>query len=123
MAHWHAYAWIGTGVPADPERLDPSQPVPPRLVADWLRKDASRVVHTYRSSEEGRAAAGRWLRAELEEHPRGAGDLPAQVQLAHAEDCLRRGTDVVWGYWSHGRFVSRALVACPRQAAACPYGA
>jgi hypothetical protein len=120
--HWHAYSWTGHERPADRDRRIPANAVPPLEVAEWLLKPARNVVATHPVSG-GAVDAYGWLEAELKEHPRSPRDLPPEVQLEHARECLGRGADVVWGYYSDkGRYVSRALVVCPPEGRACPYG-
>ena len=119
--HWHAYAWTGSDRPRDADRRDPTLPVPPLTISDWLHKSAVHLLATY-GMPDGQAAAHQWLAAELERYPRGPRDLPPAAQLAHTADLITRRTDVVWGYWSaHGRYISRALIVCPRAGAPCPY--
>ena len=119
--HWHAYAWNGNERPRDVDRRNPVLPTPPLTISEWLDKPAEHVLATYDMSD-GRTAAHHWLVTELERHPRGPRDLPPAAQLAHTVDLMTRCTDVVWGYWSaHGRYISRALIVCPRPGAPCPY--
>ncbi|HEX5566679.1 MAG TPA: hypothetical protein VFY14_07075 [Streptomyces sp.] len=122
-AHWHAYAWTGHERPPDSDRTRPENPVPPLEIAHWLRKPARHVLATYGVDQADQALA--WLRSELEKHPRPERDLPADVQMEYSADCLRRLDDVVWGYYAgSGRYISRALIACPRRGVDhCPYGA
>lgn len=118
--HWHAFVYTGHARPADSERINPVNPTPPLEIAHWLRKPERHVAATFVIGEET-SKAREWLEAQLDEHPRGEGDLPREAQMDYALDCLRRGDDVVWGYYSaKGRYVSRALVACPRLGEACP---
>lgn len=121
-AHWHAYAWTGHERPPDSERVRPENPHPPLEIAHWLRKPARHVVATYGVDQA--EAALEWLRTELAAHPRPQRDLPADVQMAYTEEEVRRGDDVVWGYYSKGRrYVARVLIACPRRGVdRCPYG-
>lgn len=121
-SHYHAYAWTGHERPPDKERVVPENPTPPLEIAHWLKKPARHVVETY-DVDTGGGDALKWLESELDEYARHERDLPRDAQLAHARDCIDRGADVVWGYYSgRGRYVSRALVACPPQGTACPYG-
>lgn len=120
--HWHTYSWTGHERPADSERRNPANAVPPLDVAEWLRKPARNVVATHQIPD-GAADAYGWLEAELKEYPRSPRDLPPGPQMDGARECLERGADVVWGYYSDkGRYVSRALIGCPREGLACPYG-
>ncbi len=117
--HWHAYTWTGSGRPADAERRIPSSPVPPLDIPHYLRKPASMLAGTFPIPDTGDARA--WLEKQLVEYPRGDWDLPAEAQMRYADDCLARGDDVVWAYYSaKGAYVSRALVTCPRSGEQCP---
>ncbi|MGW0780349.1 hypothetical protein [Streptomyces sp. NPDC002913] len=119
--HWHAYAWNGGERPSDADRRTPALPNPPLTISEWLHKPKVHVLATYDMAD-GQAAARQWLITELERYPRGPRDLPPAAQLAHAADLMNRCTDVVWGYWSaQGRYISRALIVCPRDGAPCPY--
>lgn len=119
--HWHAFEWTGHERPADSERRNPHNRVPPLAIAEWLDKPSSHVLATYGPDEVDSAYA--WLEGELKQHPRAAHDIADDPLLEGARDCLDRKTDVVWGYWSaKGRYVSRALIACPREGRPCPYG-
>jgi hypothetical protein len=119
--HWHAYAWTGNEIPRDGDRRNPKLAYPPTVIGEWLLKPAEHVLATY-DMPAGRLPAYTWLCGELERHPRGPRDVPAEVQLAHTVDLMSRCTDVVWGYWSaHSRYVSRALIVCPRDGDPCPY--
>lgn len=121
--HWHAYAWVGHARPDDNARTDPSQPVPPLEIADWLQKPARHVAETFDNGAEGKASAAKWMRAGGEEHEFASEDsFPLDARMAYVEDDIARGADSVWGYYSRNlRYVSRALVACPRQGQPCPY--
>jgi hypothetical protein len=135
-SHWHAYAWNGAGRPDDRERrtypptgipefdakrIDNSASrIPPLVISEWLLKPAAFIEATY-PIPDGRRDGYHWLRDELREHPRGPRDLEPEVQLAHAVDCMTRGADVVWAYYSRaGRYISRALIVCPRPGFDCP---
>lgn len=119
-AHWHAFSYTGYERPADQERIRPENPTPPLEIAHWLRKPARLVEATFLLGDET-TKAREWLEQQLAEYPRGDWDLPAEAQMRYAQDCLERGDDVVWGYYSaKGRYVSRALVCCPRAGEACP---
>ncbi|MFD9562068.1 hypothetical protein [Streptomyces sp. NPDC059994] len=117
MTHWHAYAWTGPERPADRERVDPANPAPPLEIADWLRKQVGPEA-TFGDRE--RAAA--WLRAQGEEHRHlSHGAFPLDERMEYVHEALGLGTDVVWGYYSTAkRYVSRSLIACPREHYACP---
>lgn len=118
--HWHAYSWTGNGRPADSDRIVPSNATPPLEIAHWLRKPPTHVKATFMIGSES-SKAQEWLEAQLDEYPRADHDLPREAQMRYAADCLRRGDDVVWGYYSaKGRYVSRALVTCTRAGEPCP---
>lgn len=119
-AHWHAYSWTGHERPADSERINTASATPPLETAHWLLKSRQHVVDTF-DIETGADQAYAWLEGELKQNERGPHDLAPEAQLAHARDCLDRGADVVWGYYSErGRYVSRTLVACPLDGYSCP---
>ncbi|MEV3859115.1 hypothetical protein AB0J38_32980 [Streptomyces sp. NPDC050095] len=122
-AHWHAYEWVGHERPADSTRRDPSQPVPPLDIADWLRKPSRFVAETFHNPDDVPAASA-WMRKGGEEHVAVTDEsFSLDAQMRYVDDCLARGADVVWGYYSvNTRYVSRALVACPREGHRCPYG-
>lgn len=122
--HWHAYAWTGHERPADNIRNDPSQGTPPLEIAHWLRKPARYVVETFDNTTDGVEAASKWMRAGGDENEYASEEsFPLDERMTYVDDDLRRGGDAVWGYYSkQGRYVSRALVACPRAGAPCPYG-
>ncbi|MFD5708752.1 hypothetical protein ACFWGV_21805, partial [Bacillus subtilis] len=112
--HWHAFEWTGHERPADSERRNPQNRVPPLAIAEWLDKPASFVAQTYGPDEVDSAYA--WLEGELKQHPRASHDIDADPLLEAVHDYLARGADVVWGYYSaKGRYVSRVLIACPRE--------
>ncbi|WP_037932877.1 hypothetical protein [Streptomyces sp. SPB78] len=119
--HWHAYAWTGREHPPLRDARDPSKPVPPSLIADWLLKPRSLLVATFAMPDEGGHAYA-WLETQLKKHPRGPRDWPPRVDLDGAHDRLTRQTDVVWGYWSAtGLYVARVLITCPRSGIPCPH--
>ncbi|MFI6524986.1 hypothetical protein [Streptomyces uncialis] len=122
--HWHAYEWTGHERPHDSVRIDPSNGTPPLEISHWLRKPARHVVHTFDNSEDGVSRASGWMRKGGEENP--ALDEAAfglDARMTYVDDELRRGADSLWGYYSgRGRYVSRALIACPRGGTPCPYG-
>jgi hypothetical protein len=124
--HWHGYAWVGHERPSDNTRLDPSQPVPPLEIAHWLRKPSRHVAQTFRNTPDGVSEAAQWMRDGGTEQPYASEEsFPLDRRMTYVDDCLRRGADVVWGYYSQkARYVSRSLVACPRPSSgqACPYG-
>lgn len=124
MTHWHAYAWTGHERPPESDRINPQSETPPLEIAHWLRKTPRAMRGGTLHDVE---AACDWLKGEITEHPkppRSQDNRPAdEVALEYARDCLERGTDVVWGYWSQQmRYVSRALITCPREGYACPSG-
>lgn len=59
-----------------------------------------------------------------EEHEfAGEASFPLDARMKYVNDDISRGADAVWGYYSKTlRYVSRALVACPREGQRCPYG-
>ncbi|MEU5403682.1 hypothetical protein ABZ348_30825 [Streptomyces sp. NPDC005963] len=122
--HWHAYAWVGHARPDDNARNDPSQPVPPLEIAHWLRKPARHIAETFDNTPEGAGSAIEWMRTGGAENE--AADevhFPLAERMTYVEDDVSRGADAVWGYYSETlRYVSRALVACPREGQPCPYG-
>ena len=119
MQHWHAYSWTGHERPADSDRRNMASATPPLETAEWLRKQVKPEA-TWLLPEGGDEAYA-WLQGQLQEHPRNNWDVPPEAQLAHARDCINRGADVVWGYYSaRSRYVSRTLVVCPRGGANCP---
>ncbi|MGP3750828.1 hypothetical protein [Streptomyces sp. IBSNAI001] len=122
--HWHAYAWVGHARPDDNARVDPSQPVPPLEIAHWLRKPARHVVETFDNTPEGAASAEKWMQEGGEEHEFASeAAFPLEARMKYVRDDISRGADAVWGYYSKTlRYVSRALVACPRDGERCPYG-
>ncbi|GGY89085.1 hypothetical protein CP967_31420 [Streptomyces nitrosporeus] len=122
--HWHAYAWIGHARPDDNARVDPTQPVPPLEIVHWLKKHSRHVAETFDNTSEGAASASKWMRAGGEEHEFvSEAAFPLDARMQYVEDDIRRGADVVWGYYSKTlRYVSRALIACPRDGQQCPYG-
>jgi hypothetical protein len=125
--HWHGYAWVGHSRPDDKVRVDPSQPVPPLEIAHWLRKPIRHVAQTFRNDAAGVTEAAQWMREGGVEQPSASeAAFPLERRMSYVDDCLSRGADVVWGYYSEkARYVSRSLVSCPRPgdgAATCPYG-
>jgi hypothetical protein len=119
MSHWHAYTWTGHERPADSDRTNMASATPPLETAHWLRKSVKPEA-TW-PIPEGAEEAYAWLRVQLDEHPRASHDLAPEPQLEYARDCLSRGADVVWGYYSdRGRYISRTLVVCPRPGERCP---
>lgn len=122
--HWHAFAWVGHERPADNIRNDVSQPTPPLEIAHWLRKPARFVAETFDNTTDGIEAASKWMRAGGDEHVYASDEsFSLDQRMAYVDDDLARGADVVWGYYSkNSRYVSRALVACPRAGIPCPYG-
>lgn len=122
--HWHAFAWVGHERPADNVRTDPKQPTPPLEIAQWLLKPANRVAATFDNTPAGVKEASEWMRAGGEEHVYVSEEkFSLDERMVYVDDDLSRGADVVWGYYSqNSRYVSRALVACPRAGMRCPYG-
>ncbi|WP_327294476.1 hypothetical protein [Streptomyces sp. NBC_01197] len=122
--HWHAFAWVGHERPADDIRVQPSQPTPPLEVSHWLKKPKQHVAKTFKNSSSGVAAASQWMRTGGEEQQYASEEsFPLDARMVYVDDSLSRGADVVWGYYSKKlRYVSRALVACPREGKPCPYG-
>ncbi|MFE7397975.1 hypothetical protein [Streptomyces sp. NPDC057557] len=122
--HWHAYAWVGHARPDDNARVDPNQPVPPLEIAHWLRKPSRHVAETFDNNPEGVESAAKWMQAGGEEHEFASEEsFPLDARMTYVKDDIRRGADAVWGYYSRNlRYVSRALVACPREDQSCPYG-
>lgn len=122
--HWHAYAWVGHERPADSVRLNPDQPTPPLEISHWLRKPARHVAETFPNSADGISDALAWVRAGALKQPDLSEDaFPLEERMVYVEDDLTRGSDMVWGYYSkNSRYVSSALVACPRKGVGCPYG-
>ncbi|MFD7257199.1 hypothetical protein [Streptomyces sp. NPDC059874] len=104
--------------------MDPNQPTPPLEIAHWLRKPARHVVETFENTPDGIEVALKWMRNGGEEHVHLSEEpFPLDERMKYVEDDLRRGADSVWGYYStNSRYVSRALVACPRAGERCPYG-
>ncbi|MFE2245220.1 hypothetical protein [Streptomyces lavendulae] len=123
-SHWHGFAWTGHERPADNVRTDPSQPTPPLEIADWLKKPARHVAATFDNTPAGAKEASAWMRAGAEEHVYLSEEsFSLDERMSYVDDDLSRGADAVWGYYSKtGRYVSRALVACPRADIGCPYG-
>lgn len=92
---------------------------PPLETVEWLHKQVKPEA-TW-PLPEGCDEAYAWLQGQLQEHPRNEWDVPPEAQLAYARDCINRGADVVWGYYSaRSRYVSRTLVVCPRDGERCP---
>ncbi|WP_407553044.1 hypothetical protein QOM21_23800 [Streptomyces sp. Pv4-95] len=123
-AHWHGFAWTGHERPADNIRVDPNQATPPLEIAHWLRKPVKHVAETFTNDEAGIKGAADWMRAGGEEHRHlSEASFSLDERMTYVDDCLTRGADVVWGYYSErGRYVSRALVACGMSSRPCPYG-
>ncbi|MEU9231184.1 hypothetical protein [Streptomyces subrutilus] len=86
-------------------------------------KSANRVAATFDNTPAGTKEASEWMRAGGEEHVYVSEEqFSLDERMAYVDDDLSRGADAVWGYYSqNGRYVSRALVACPRAGARCPY--
>ncbi|MFG3036834.1 hypothetical protein ACGFYZ_08020 [Streptomyces sp. NPDC048330] len=140
-AHWHAYAYTGRKYSdADIRRATAPANYPPIEVAHWLRRPDSHVADTFAYGPDGLDRAVVWLEGELtqnapvdEEHysvfERLEGSRRSLMATSTAlatenTPAVQRAGDAVYGYWSKaGQYVSRALIACPREAGdACPYG-
>lgn len=82
------------------------------------------MADTFQNDPAGIGAASLWMRKGGEEQPYASEEsFPLDARMAYVDDDLSRGADTVWGYYSkQGRYVSRALVACPRAGATCPHG-
>lgn len=121
--HWHAYSWVGHERPDDSTRLNPLNGTPPLEIAHWFRKPRKYVVETFSNDVAGRREALQWMKECGEKHQYLAEEsFPLADRLKYVEDDLHRGADVVWGYYStRSRYVSRALVACPRADTPCQY--
>jgi hypothetical protein len=120
--HWHACAWMGHENPRDSERNQNTGKIPPLVIAQWLAKRSDAFDGVFDRDLEGRKAALDWMREGGEEqvHLDDAA-FPLAARLEYVEDDLKRGADVVWGYYSQKqRYVSRVLIACPRPGASCP---
>jgi hypothetical protein len=112
--HFHAYAYTGRAF-TDGEVLKGNAPsnYAPFLIADWLKRPAQQVIETFTEPE----LAAKWLRGQMEAHPPiDAESFSVDTRIRYAERTLRQdaGADVVWGYYSGGQYVSRAMICCPR---------
>lgn len=122
--HWHAYSYNGRSYPDGMTRRGevPSN-YPTIEVKNWLARPAAQVVNTFHDVEK----AVSWLEGELSQNPHvEEASFPLADRLQYSRDTLNQsaGNDVVYGYYSKGQqYVSRALIACPRDGfPACPYG-
>ncbi|MFJ3248385.1 hypothetical protein [Streptomyces sp. NPDC086782] len=122
--HWHAYHWVGHERPADAVRMQHSENYPAIETAHYLLKPVRHVVQTFQNDEVGQHGALAWMREGGTEHVHvDAASFSLDSRLEWVWDNVKRGADVVWGYYTvKSRYVSRALVACPRGGQACPYG-
>ncbi|WP_314174248.1 hypothetical protein [Streptomyces winkii] len=115
--HWHAFGYTGHERPGDAEARDPESATPPIEIDLWFRKPRSMLEGTFTDA----SAAADWLERELSESPPQDGALPVRSHLRHARDALARGADAYVGYYTtHGRFLVRALLSCPRPGLPCP---
>lgn len=140
-AHWHAYAYTGRAY-SDSEIRRGTAPAnyPPIEVAHWLRRPQSHMADTFAYGPAGLDEAVAWLEGELTQNPpvdeehyavferlegsrRSLMATASTLATANTPAAQRAG-DSVYGYWSKaGQYVSRALIACPRdQGDECPYG-
>lgn len=121
--HWHAFVYVGHERPADNLRMDPSQPYPPLEIKHWLRKPPRHFAEQFTNDDIGRKAASEWMHLGYEEYPSKDDEhFPAAARMKYVDDELRRGDDVVRAYYSRNgnRYVSRALVGCPKPGERCP---
>ncbi|SCD51661.1 hypothetical protein GA0115243_102544 [Streptomyces sp. ScaeMP-e83] len=116
VVHWHAFAWDGYERPPDSERIVPANPTPPLEIAHWLRKQKRHVAETFTEADD----AHEWMWRHLDKWPE-AQPIPRESRDAFIRDCLARGSDVVYGFYpAKIRYVSLALVYCPRPGEPCP---
>ncbi|WP_282697903.1 hypothetical protein [Streptomyces sp. CC208A] len=137
-AHWHAYAYTGRAY-TDTEIRRETAPAnyPPIEVAHWLRRPRNHVADTFACSPDGLDHALAWLEGELTRNPpvdeehypvlerlEGSRSSLTATRSTPTAPATQRAGDAVYGYWSKaGQYVSRALIACPREAGdPCPYG-
>ncbi|MEV6245522.1 hypothetical protein AB0M38_04875 [Streptomyces sp. NPDC051742] len=122
--HWHAYAYTGRAYPDSAvRRREVPADHPPIEIKDWLRRPGDQVVATFADVE----AAVAWVEGELTQNPPVDQEhFPVWDRLERTRETLRlaAGNDVVYGHYSKAQqYVSRALIACPREAGQhCPYG-
>lgn len=115
--HWHAFSYTGHGRPRDSQARDPESATPPIELDRWFAKPRSMMDATFTTA----AAAADWLERELKESPPPASALPVETHMRSARAALDRGADAYVGYYTaHGRFLVRALLACPRRGLRCP---
>ncbi|MFJ8668110.1 hypothetical protein [Streptomyces sp. NPDC093600] len=123
--HWHAYAYTGRSYSDTAiRRAEVPANYPPIEIVNWLKRPVDQVVATYRDVEE----AVSWIEGELTQNaPLDQEHFPWWERLQRNRETLLQaaGNDVVHGYYSKAQqYVSRALIACPREAGqTCPYGA
>lgn len=122
--HWHAYSYNGRSYSdAMIRRGEVPANYPPIEIVHWLRRPANEAVETFRDIEK----AASWLEGELTQNPAMDEDhFPVEERLRYSRETLAQeaGNDVVYGYYSKSQqYVSRALIACPRERGdSCPYG-
>ncbi|MEV7278127.1 hypothetical protein [Streptomyces sp. NPDC093111] len=140
-AHWHAYAYTGRKYSDADIRKQTAPPnYPPIEVAHWLRRSSGHLAQTFAYGPDGLDRAVAWLESELTQNPpvdeehypvferlegsRQSLMSTSTVLATESTPAVQRAGDVVYGYWSKaGQYVSRALIACPREAGdECPYG-
>ncbi|WP_415949969.1 hypothetical protein [Streptomyces sp. KLOTTS4A1] len=120
--HWHAYAYTGRSyTDALIRRGETPGNYPPIEIKNWLTRPRGHIAATFTEIEE----AVSWLKQELVAMPPAGTDFfPIDERLEHSRSTLAQtaGNDVVYGYYStSGRYVSRALIACPRRGiSVCP---
>lgn len=113
--HWHAYSYTGAAYSDGQIRagLAP-RGYPPVEIMHWLKQSAG-YVDTFTEVP----PAVEWLRETLLQHvPLGSENYPIENRLSWARSRLGQeaGCDVVYGYYSvNKRYVSRALISCPRK--------
>ncbi|WP_146610435.1 hypothetical protein [Streptomyces sp. AC1-42W] len=122
--HWHAYSYTGRSYSDGLIRRGevPSN-YPPIEIKNWLTRPADHVMNTFHDVEK----AMTWLEEELSQNPHVEEALfPLADRLQYSRDTLDQtaGNDVVHGYYSKAQqYISRALIACPREGfPICPYG-
>jgi hypothetical protein len=115
--HWHAFSYTGHGRPRDSDARDPQFPAPPIDIGMWFRKPRSMMDGTFTEP----AAAGEWLERELRESPPPRAAVSVERHMKTTRDALARGADAYVGYYTErGRFLVRAVLACPREGERCP---
>ena len=121
--HWHAYCYTGRSYPDSViRRGETPGNYPPIEIKDWLVRPRAQIAATFSDAD---SAAG-WVQKELEaKPPQDAASFPVADRVAYSRSTLGQtaGSDVVYGYYSAGQYVSRALITCPRAGIArCPEG-